>query len=350
MLPSKAVMYRALLERDQSFEGIFFAGVKTTGIFCRPACRARKPKLQNVEFFTTATEALQTGYQPCQLCRPMAPAGETPEKIAGLLARVQADPMGRIRDADVRSAGLEPSAVRRWFRKHHGMTFQAYQRSLRLGRACGRIVQGQHVAEAAFDQGYESLSGFGDAFKKTYGRPPTDVRSGRLIRTVRIPTPLGVMLAGAVDQGVCLLEFADRRMLERELEQLKKLLGAEISPGVCGHFDLLQRELGQYFEGKLKRFTVPLCAPGTPFQLKAWQALRRIPYGSTRTYRQQAEAMGTPKAVRAVGRANGSNRISILIPCHRVIGDDGKLVGYGGGLWRKQRLLELESKNKGERA
>jgi AraC family transcriptional regulator of adaptative response/methylated-DNA-[protein]-cysteine methyltransferase len=151
------------------------------------------------------------------------------------------------------------------------------------------------------------------------------------------------MLAGATDEGICLLEFVDRRMLETQLNRLSKLLHARVVPGSHTHFDKLDTQLGEYFSGKRKEFEIPLVLPGTPFQKKVWAGLQAIPYGSTRSYREQAEFIGSPNAVRAVAKANGDNRLAILIPCHRVIGANGELVGYGGGLSRKQYLLNLES-------
>jgi len=342
MLPSNTRMYQAMIERDPSFEGIFFAGVKTTGVFCRPVCRARKPKPENVSFFPSTKQALDAGYRPCKMCRPMEPAGKTPDGIDRVIAMLHADPMARIRDLKLRELGLSPSLVRRWFLKNHGMTFQGFQRALRIGNAYGRIMHGEKVTAAAFDHGYESLSGFGHSFKRQCGHSPSNGKGREIIRLTRFPTPLGVMVAGAVDAGVCLLEFADRKMLETELQQLRKLFKSEIVPGRSPHFAPLQRELTEYFQGKRRTFTVPLLAPGSPFQQKVWAGLRAIPCGTTRSYGEQAKILNLPAAVRAVARANGANRISIIIPCHRVIGSDGKLVGYGGGLWRKKFLLDLE--------
>ena len=344
-LPSNAVMYKALLARDASYEGIFLVGVRSTGVFCRPTCRARKPKRVNVAFFAGTKQALDAGFRPCKVCRPMEPAGQTPEGIARVIAMLHADPMERIRDFRLRGMGLDPGSVRRWFQKNHGLTFQGFQRELRIGNAYGRILHGDTVTAAAFDHGYESLSGFGDAFKKKCGHSPKNATAQSIIRLTRMPTPLGLMVAGATDDGVCLLEFADRKMLETELKQLRKLLRAEIVPGTSKHFDLLQIELKEYFAGTLRQFTVSVVAPGTPFQQKVWQGLRQIPYGRTRSYQEQSRFIGMPAAVRAVARANGANRISIIIPCHRVIGNDGKLVGYGGGLWRKKFLLDLEQRH-----
>ncbi|UCE57078.1 MAG: methylated-DNA--[protein]-cysteine S-methyltransferase [Desulfobacterales bacterium] len=153
------------------------------------------------------------------------------------------------------------------------------------------------------------------------------------------------MLAGANEEGICLLEFIDRKMLETQLNRLKKLLKAELIPGSNKHFNELNKQITEYFDGTRKEFTIPLVITGTPFQKKVWSALQAIPYGSTRSYKEQSETIGNPQAIRAVARANGDNRISIIIPCHRVIGANGELVGYGGGLWRKRYLLNLEGEN-----
>jgi AraC family transcriptional regulator of adaptative response/methylated-DNA-[protein]-cysteine methyltransferase len=243
----------------------------------------------------------------------------------------------------LRERGLDPNRVRYWFKKQHGMTFQGYLRALRVGQAFGRIKHGEKVVETAFESGYGSLSGFAHSFKKTADFSPRKSQDRQLISTTRIFTPLGPMLAAATDDGICLLEFVDRRMLETEIESLSRLLKAKFVPGSSKHFDRLNVQLEEYFSGNRKEFDVPLVLPGTPFQKKVWAGLQAIPYGSTRSYKEQAEATGLPSAVRAVAKANGDNRIAILIPCHRVIGANGELVGYGGGVWRKQYLLKLES-------
>lgn len=335
-------MYRALVRKDSQFEGIFFAAIKTTGIFCRPTCTARKPKAENVEYFASVKEAMDHGYRPCKVCRPLRMEGQAPKWLEGLLQEVREDPEARIRDSDLEARGVNASRVRRWFKKHYGMTFQAYQRMLRLNQAYGQIKYGERVTDAAFQSGYDSLSGFGEAFKNTTGFAPSESQDKTLISITRMETPLGPMLAGATAEGICLLEFTDRRMLETQLQRLRKYLNAEILPGNNLHFSALDEQLQAYFSGNLKTFNLPLVLPGTDFQRQVWAALQDIPYGETRSYSQQADAIGNSKAVRAVARANGDNRIAIIIPCHRVVGADGSLTGYGGGLWRKQRLLELE--------
>ncbi|MEN8222407.1 MAG: trifunctional transcriptional activator/DNA repair protein Ada/methylated-DNA--[protein]-cysteine S-methyltransferase [Acidobacteriota bacterium] len=342
-LPDKDVMYRAVVEKDSSFEGIFFTCVKTTGIFCRPGCTARKPKKENVEFFSTTKEALLHGYRPCKICDPMGHAGESPDWLKPVLSVMEKGNDIRLKDQDLREMGIDPNRVRRWFKKHHGMTFQAYLRTLRISEAFGRIRHGEKVIDAAYDSGYESLSGFSDTFRKTTGFSPKKSSEKNIILINRILSPLGPMLAGATEEGVCLLEFIDRRMLETQLKRIKKYFKADLVPGESSYFPRLNTELHEYFEGRRKNFSVPLVIAGTDFQKKVWKVLMDIPYGETRSYMDQAKVLGNPKAVRAVAGANGDNAIGIIIPCHRVIGSDGKLVGYGGGLWRKKFLLDLET-------
>lgn len=168
-----------------------------------------------------------------------------------------------------------------------------------------------------------------------------------MILTSFIETPIGVMVAGAVEEGMCLLEFIDRRMLNTEYKDLARLLKTSVEEGENKHVKEIRRQLKEYFDGKRKEFTLPLVTPGTGFQQAVWLELQKIPFGSTRTYQEQAEALNKPGAVRAVANANGMNRISIVIPCHRIIGSDGNLTGYGGGLWRKRWLLDHEKRFSG---
>lgn len=335
-------MYQAIIEKDPSFEGQFITAVKTTGIFCRPTCTARKPKPENVEFLSSTAEAMRKGYRPCKVCNPLENIGEAPLAIRALLDDLHADPSVKYKDWDLVQRGLEPNQVRRWFLKQHGITFQAYQRMYRLNSAFTKIKNGESVTAAAYDAGYESLSAFGESFKHIFGVAPSNSKQKQVINITRIETPLGSMFACATDEGVCLLEFTDRKMLETELKWLSRHLNANIVQGANKHFEQLEMELQEYFAGKRKEFTVPLFLPGTDFQRSVWEMLRTIPFGSTRSYKVQAMKLERPEAIRAVANANGMNRISIIVPCHRVIGEDGQLTGYGGGLHRKQWLLEFE--------
>ena len=338
-------MYKALVDKDVSYEGTFIAAVKTTGIFCRPTCAARKPKKENVEFYSTTKEAILKGYRPCKVCNPLEKLGETPNYIKNILKELNDNPSLKFKDWDLTQQGVEPSKIRRWFLKNHGITFQAYQRMYRINSAFKKIQNGEPVTSVAFDTGYESLSGFTDSFKSIFGVSPSNSKDKQIINITRLETPLGTMFACAAEQGICLLEFTDRKMLETELKSLAKQLNANIIQGANKHFDLLRRQLDEYFEGKRKEFTIQLFTPGTEFQQSVWKVLQTIPYGSTYSYKQQAIALKKPDAFRAVANANGMNRISIIIPCHRVIGEDGNLIGYGGGLWRKKWLLDLEKQN-----
>lgn len=342
---SNTSMYNALVRKDSSFEGIFFAAVKTTGIFCRPTCTARKPKKENVEFFKTTKDAMLSGYRPCKVCNPLEKSGETPSYIKSILQELSENPSKKFKDYDLRKRNIEPSKIRRWFLKNHGITFHSYQRVYRINSAFKKIQNGDSVTTAAFDSGYDSLSGFGDSFKNIFGVSPAKSKNKNVIDITRIETPLGTMFAAATDEGICLLEFSDRRMLETELKYLSKKYSAAIAQGNNKRFEILNQQLKEYFDGKRKKFTVPLVTPGTEFQNKVWKELQTIPYASTRSYKEQAAALGTPESVRAVANANGMNRIAIIIPCHRVIGSDGNLTGYGGGLWRKKWLLDFEHAN-----
>jgi AraC family transcriptional regulator, regulatory protein of adaptative response / methylated-DNA-[protein]-cysteine methyltransferase len=169
-----------------------------------------------------------------------------------------------------------------------------------------------------------------------------------MIRTVKIESPLGELLAGATDEGICLLEFNGGKRAITETEDLVRLLDQPQEEGMNEHLAILINELDQYFKGSLRKFTVPLVTPGTDFQKTVWQQLLEIPYGTTRSYQDQANALNKPESIRAVANANGMNRISIVIPCHRVIGSNGSLTGYGGGLKRKQWLLDHEKRYSGK--
>jgi AraC family transcriptional regulator, regulatory protein of adaptative response / methylated-DNA-[protein]-cysteine methyltransferase len=341
IMPTNAEMYRALVERDASFEGLFFACVRTTGIFCRPTCHARKPKPENVEFASTIQEALHRGYRPCRVCDPMGSAVAAPNWLAPLVDDMQRQPDLRLRDHDLRARGLDPVQVRRTFKRSFGMTFQAYQRACRLGTAMRALHEGAPTVDAALDAGFESDSGFRAAFARVFGETPGDARDTPLLTATWTETPLGPMLAIAGDRGLELLEFVDRRALETELRELRRSLGA-IVPGDHPLLTQTRDELREYFEGRRREFTMPINQRGSAFQVNAWQALCRIPYGETRSYTDMAREVGSPAAVRAIGRVNGQNRIAIIVPCHRVIRSDGSLCGYGGGRWRKHWLLEHE--------
>ena len=339
------VYYEALINRNPEYVGLFFAAIKTTGIFCISTCHARKPKFENVEFFKDSKTALQHGYRPCKICKPTNLVFNPPEEINRALEMLKKSEFQKVSDHELKQAGLSPEKIRRWFKTNHEITFQAYQRMLRINTAFQNLKNGTKIAEAAFGSGYDSLSGFGYTFKVLTGKSPKKNQHKQIIYLSKVNTPLGPMFIGATDQGLCLLEFSDRRMLETEFRDLQQKLDAIVLHGENEITKQTKLELSEYFDGKRTRFEIPLDAPGTDFQKEVWKVLQTIPYARTRSYQEQANILEKPKAVRAVANANGCNRISIVIPCHRVIGKDGSLTGYGGGLERKKWLLEFEKNN-----
>ena len=346
-LPPIAEMRRAFAAKDPAYDGTFFVAVRTTGVFCRPVCRAKPPRAENVEFYPTAQDAIRRGYRACKLCRPLDEAGARPPLVARLLDLVEASPQRRVTGDDLREIGVDPSTARRQFRAHCGTSFAAHQRARRLGAAVSELRTRRSVTFAGVGAGFQSDSAFRDAIERTFGLPLSRVSGAAVLTSTWLPTPLGNMLAVSHDDGIVLLDFADRATLEPTIAKLRARFAARgvhavIVPGERRHLMALAAELKEYFDGERRVFSVPISPAGTEFERRAWDALRAIPFGQTRSYGQQAAAMGDARAVRAVGRANGRNTINILIPCHRVIAASGHLTGYGGGLARKQWLLRHE--------
>ena len=336
--------YQALLDRASEFTGVFFVGVRTTGVFCISVCRARKPKRENVDFYDDFKSALDAGFRPCKVCRPTENAFTAPDFIAQALGMLRENPKARVSDTELRQKGIGPERVRRWFLQNHGMTFQAFQRMQRVNVALQELKSGRTATDVAFDSGYESLSGFGYTCKKLTGHAPSESRQVILIH--RFTTPLGPMFVCATERGVCLLEFVDRRMLETEFSDLQRLLKARIMAGENRHTRQMEAEMGEYFAGTRQQFEVTLDMPGSEFQRTVWEALQAVPFGETSHYQALAKQIDKPAAVRAVAGANGANRVAIVIPCHRIIGKDGSLTGYGGGIARKAWLIAHEIKHR----
>ncbi len=346
LTPAREEMERAFSSKDASYDGVFYTAVKTTGIFCRPSCPS-KPNLENVEFFPSVKDCVFAGYRPCKRCHPLEANGTPPGWARELMSRVETAPDTRLKAGDLRTLGITPERARRWFQQHYGMSFAAWCRGHRLAGAFMRLRQGAPLDDAVFDSGFESHSGFRDAFSRVFGEAPGRSRhNGQRVLITMLASPLGPLLAGTTDEGINLLEYTDRRMLETNLKALQRRFGCAVVPGPHPLLERLQAELNEYFEGRRREFALPLAARGTPFQEKVWRELRRIPYAQTIAYDELACRVGQPTAQRAVARANGMNCVAILIPCHRVIGKDGTLTGYGGGLWRKRLLLELERTGK----
>ncbi len=334
------LFYDALVRKDPKYVGVFYAGVKTTGVFCHSICPARKPKFENCVFFKTPEQALLASYRPCKRCRPLSPPGEASALISKLVSAVEREPERRWCEHDIQNLDADPSTVRRQFKKRFGMTFVEYARARRLGHAMIDIRRGERVIAAQHSAGYESGSGFRNAFSRLMGAPPA-ANDARALVAAWLDTPLGPMIAIADEDKLHLLEFLDRRALESEIRRLKQTEKSTVIPGRTPPIDLLEKELKQYFDGTLHVFNTPLNLAGSAFQQSVWKALLDIPAGDTRSYSEIAKIIRNPAATRAVARAN---RMAIIVPCHRVIGADGALTGYGGGLARKEWLLTHEAR------
>jgi AraC family transcriptional regulator of adaptative response/methylated-DNA-[protein]-cysteine methyltransferase len=331
---------RAYQGRDASYDGVFVLAVRTTGVFCRPSCPARKPRPEHVRFFATPTEALQAGFRPCRRCQPCVTDGRMPEWVNRLL-EPGASTDGRVRDVDLKARGIDPARARRFFKRRYGMTFQAYRRAWRMSAALQALRAGEDLTMVGLDLGYASTSGFRDAFVQTFGEPPGQSRTADCLVVQTMPSPIGPLTLGATSRAVRVLEFVDRDG-PPSLERLRRSLGSPVLPGTNELLSQLRTELEQYFAGTRREFNVPVEYRGTAFQCRTWDALRTIPYGATISYEALAGRVGRPSGQRAVGSANGRNPVSIVVPCHRVVNKSGQLGGYGGGLWRKQFLLDHE--------
>jgi AraC family transcriptional regulator, regulatory protein of adaptative response / methylated-DNA-[protein]-cysteine methyltransferase len=267
LLPSRPEMEQAVARKDTSYDGVFFVAVRTTGIFCRPSCPARS-KPENNEFFFSIREAVFAGYRPCKRCRPIEVYGAQPEWVVALMQKLEASPDAKLTSADLRELGVSPERARRWFREHYGMTFVEWCRGRRLADAFTQLRQGSPIDDAVLDHGYSSHSGFREAFHKTFGVPPGQSDSKEYIATQMLETPLGPLLVAAVGDGICLVEYSDRRMLEHNYATMQKQFGRPILPVTNAAIEQLRDELTRYFAGSLTEFTVPLAPHGTPFQEK----------------------------------------------------------------------------------
>ncbi|MEO1638690.1 MAG: trifunctional transcriptional activator/DNA repair protein Ada/methylated-DNA--[protein]-cysteine S-methyltransferase [Pseudomonadota bacterium] len=341
-LPDHDTLYQALLHRDAAYDGQAYVCVSSTGVFCRLTCPARKPKQENCTFFGTIGECIEAGYRACKRCHPMAPMAMADPAIATLLAALDERPEYRWREADVARMGFDLSTVRRSFKRQFGMTFLEMARQRRLRDGFETMAGGGAVIDAQLDAGFASPSAFRAAFLKLIGKAPGKLSADPLLFADWLPTPLGDMISVASHSHLHLLEFFDRKALRTELAKLESYAKGRIGIGQTAPSQQIRAELSAFFDGTSADFTTPLAYHGSDFTQSVWEQLRTIPAGQTRSYSQIAAEIGQPSAVRAVARANGANQIALVVPCHRVIGADGKLTGYGGGLWRKQKLLELE--------
>jgi AraC family transcriptional regulator of adaptative response/methylated-DNA-[protein]-cysteine methyltransferase len=336
--PSDDESWAAFERRDRSWDGRIIGAVKTTGIYCKPSCPARRPQRDNVEFFPDGATARAAGYRPCLRCKPDEVARDQ-EAVAKAVRLLKAAEEPLPLDTLAAAVGYAPHHFQRLFTRAIGVSPAAYWRGLRARRAEKHLQEGQRVTDAIYDAGYSAPSRVYADAKERLGMTPSAWRDGGRGETIRWTTfdsPIGEMLIAATSKGICRLTFDDSEA------SLKRLFpNAEI---VRDDGSLKQLADGALtaIEQPAAMSQLPIDVAGTAFQEAVWRELRKIPLGETRSYAQIAAAIGQPNAVRAVGTANGDNHVAVLIPCHRVIRSDGTLGGYAGGLERKKTLLEAE--------
>ncbi len=345
-LPDHDTLYQALLDRNANYDGQAYVGVKTTGIFCRLTCSARKPKRGNCTFYASVGECIEAGFRACKKCHPLKPTASADPAIGTLLKVLDERPEYRWSETDIEKMGFDLSTIRRSFKRQFGMTFLEMARQRRLREGFETILDGGKVIEAQIDARFESASAFRASFAKLIGWAPGTLDSNPILFADWVETPLGDMISICSQSQLHLLEFVDRKALKTEVTKLAKLAKGKLGIRKSDPGEQIKCELRAFFDGQSASFLTPLALTGSPFAQGVWNELRRIPAGSTRSYSEIAKRIGQPSAIRAVARANGANQIALVIPCHRVIGADGSLTGYGGGLWRKQKLLEIERQYK----
>jgi len=336
--------WAAFERRDRSWDERVIGAVKSTGIYCKPSCPARRPKRDNVEFFETAAEARAAGYRACLRCRPDE-VGRDREAVAEAVRLIEAAEEPLLLAELAEAVGYAPHHFQRLFTRDLGVSPASYARALRARRAESHLEEDKPVTHAIYDAGYAAPSRFYADAGERIGMTPSAWRDGgrgETIRFVIADSPLGPLLVAATSKGICRLTFD-----EDESALRLRFPNADIRPD--------DGTIAEWVEGALAAISTPATARelpidvrGTAFQEAVWRELRRIPLGETRSYADIAMAVGQPGAVRAVGTANGSNPVAVLVPCHRVIRSDGSLGGYAGGLDRKRKLLEAEGANERE--
>jgi AraC family transcriptional regulator of adaptative response/methylated-DNA-[protein]-cysteine methyltransferase len=337
--------WAAVVARDKRADGAFITAVKTTGIYCRPSCSARRPLRENVSFYATCAEAEAAGFRACKRCKPNAPAGDGGHttKIAEACRLIETAEAAPSLDALAAHAGLSRYHFHRVFKAATGVTPKAYAVAHRRKRIGEALKGDKSVTEAIYEAGFNSSGRFYADASQSLGMKPGTYRAGGTdvdIRYATAPCSLGLALVAATDKGVCAIFFGDDAdVLEQELRD--RFPRAKLIGGDRG-FGKLVAQVVAYVEAPQKGMQLPLDVRGTAFQQQVWAALREIPPGTTVTYGEIARRIGKPAAVRAVGTACGANQIAVAIPCHRVVGSDGKLTGYRWGVPRKRALLDRE--------
>ncbi len=329
--------WAAFERRDRAHDGRFVGAVRTTGIYCKPSCPARHPKRENVAFYSDGEAARAAGYRACLRCRPDE-VGRDREAVARAVRLIEeAEELPLLASLSA-AVGYAPHHFQRLFTRDLGVSPAAYARALRAKRAQVHLEEEKSVTDAIYEAGYAAPSRFYAEAGERLGMTPSAWRDGgrgAVIRFVTCESPLGPLLIAATDKGICRLTFG-----EDEAALHRKFPNADVRPDDGTIAPWVAAALAQI--ERPSDHQLPLDVRGTAFQEKVWAELRKIPLGKTRSYADIAAAVGSPGAVRAVGTANGSNPVSVLVPCHRVIRSDGSLGGYGGGLPNKIKLLEAE--------
>lgn len=327
-------LWNAIITNNKNYDGKFFYGVKSTGIFCRPSCASKPPKAENVVFFNSRDEAEKAGFRPCKRCRPdlitYNPMVELADKAKAIIDCNFTERQELKEKLD--ALGITRRHLTELFEKRFDISPEQYIAKIRFRRAKELLDKGCRSTDVAFAVGMESSASFATFFKKQAGISPTEYVYQRISEHPYCfcETPLGLIRIEENRYGITSLRFADDKT------------ETALSSGNGIYLADAKLQISEYFAKSRKTFDVPLFITGSEFQKKVWSALRNIPYGETRGYKQVAEAIGNKDAARAVGMANNRNPILIIIPCHRVVGKDGRLVGYAGGIARKQYLIEME--------
>jgi AraC family transcriptional regulator of adaptative response/methylated-DNA-[protein]-cysteine methyltransferase len=335
--------WRATLARDSHADGSFVLAVRSTRIYCRPSCPARRPLRRNVTFFRTREEAERQGYRPCLRCRPNEIAGPVALVQRAAIRLAESSEEGVRLGALAHTLGTTQATLRRAFLRVTGLKPRELAEALRIKRFKALLRAGKSIADALYETGYGSSSRVYERSNAQLGMTPATYRKGGMgmkIGYTIAKSPLGKVLVAATERGVSAVYLGDAEnaMIAELREEYPR---AEIAPATDS-FQRWVREIVQRIEGKKPQMELPLDLQATAFQRRVWQELQRIPRGRTRTYSQVARSLGQPKAVRAVARACATNPVSIVVPCHRVISEDGTLAGYRWGLSRKERLLAEE--------
>lgn len=335
-----------VVSRDAQADGMFYYAVKSTGVYCRPSCAARRARPENVQFFATRDGAEKAGFRPCRRCRPDQPAAA--ERHAAMVAEacrlIESSESTPSLETLAAQAGLSPYHFHRLFRAATGVTPRAYAAARRAGRVRHALTVSNTVTDALYDAGYRSSSRFYVQASEVLGMTPSNYRAGGTNTAIRFAIgecALGSVLVAASARGVCAISLGDDpEALVRDLQD--RFPNAELIGGDEDFEKLVARVVG-FVEKPNGKFDLPLDVRGTAFQQRVWEALRKIPAGSTASYTEIARRIGAPKSVRAVAGACAANPVAIAIPCHRVVRSDGGLSGYRWGVERKRALLEREA-------